>query len=82
MDIKFKYHEKGVYSIIYLDGSIVTSSEDRKIQLINFVSGALEHAEPVDRTFVISMVAYNKDSFAAGFPDGRVKTYKRVYIIN
>ncbi|CAD8074053.1 unnamed protein product [Paramecium primaurelia] len=77
MDIKFKYHEKGVYSIIYLDGSIVTSSEDRKIQLINFVSGALEHAEPVDRTFVISMVAYNKDQFAAGFPDGRVKTYKR-----
>lgn len=29
--MKFKYHEKGVYSIIYLDGSIVTSSEDRKI---------------------------------------------------
>ncbi|CAD8207719.1 unnamed protein product [Paramecium pentaurelia] len=77
MDIKFKHHEKGVYSIVYVDGSIVTASEDRKIQLVNFVSGALEHVEPVDRTFVISLVTYNKDVFAAGFPDGRVKTYKR-----
>ncbi|CAD8155673.1 unnamed protein product [Paramecium pentaurelia] len=77
MDIKFKHHEKGVYSILYVDGSIVTASEDRKIQLVNFVSSALEHVEPVDRTFVISLVTYNKDVFAAGFPDGRVKTYKR-----
>ncbi|CAD8196271.1 unnamed protein product [Paramecium octaurelia] len=77
MDIKFKYHEKGVYSIIYVDGSIVTASEDRKIHLVNFQSGAQEYIESVDRTFVISLVAYNKDSFAAGFPDGRVKIYKR-----
>ena len=48
------------------------------MHLVNFVSGVLEHVEPVDRTFVISLVAYSKDSFAAGFPDGRVKTYKRV----
>ncbi|CAD8120985.1 unnamed protein product [Paramecium sonneborni] len=77
MDIKFKHHEKGVYSIVYVDGSIVTASEDRKIHLVNFVSSALEHIEPVDRTFVIALVTYNKDVFAAGFPDGRVKTYKR-----
>lgn len=64
--------------MIYIDGSIVTASEDRKIQLVNFVSSALEHVEPVDRTFVNSLVAYSKDSFAAGFPDGRVKTYRRV----
>jgi hypothetical protein len=48
------------------------------MHLVNFVSGVLEHVEPVDRTFVISLVSYSKDSFAAGFPDGRVKTYKRV----
>ncbi|CAD8047709.1 unnamed protein product [Paramecium sonneborni] len=67
--------KKGVYSIIYLD--IVISSVDRKIQLVNFISGNLEHAKHVDRTFVISMIPYNIDSFAAGFPHGRVKTYKR-----
>ncbi|CAK61849.1 unnamed protein product (macronuclear) [Paramecium tetraurelia] len=77
MDIKFKYHEKGVYSIIYVDGSLVTASDDRKIHLVNFQSSAQEYIESVDRTFVISLVAYNKDSFAAGFPDGRVKIYKR-----
>ena len=63
---------------MYVDGSIVTASEDRKIHLVNFNSTALEHAEQVDRTFVIALVAYNKDGFAAGFPDGRVKTYKKV----
>lgn len=51
------------------------------MHLVNFVSGALEHVEPVDRTFVISIVSYTKDCFAAGFPDGRVKTYKRVNLI-
>lgn len=61
-----------------MDGSIVTASEDRKIQLVNFVTGTLEHIEPVDRTFVISIIPFTKDTFAAGFPDGRVKTYKRV----
>lgn len=51
------------------------------MHLVNYVSHALEHVEPVDRTFVISLIAYTKDSFAAGFPDGRVKTYKRVYLL-
>lgn len=40
---KFKYHDKGVYSIIYVDGSFVTSSEDRKVNLVNAQTGALEH---------------------------------------
>lgn len=61
----------------YLDGSLITASEDRKIHVVNYLTGVLEYSETVDRTFVISVYPYAKDQFAAGFPDGRVKTYKR-----
>lgn len=56
---------------------MVTCSDDRKIHVVNMKNGALENSETVDRTFVISLVRVSKDSFAGGFPDGRVKIWKK-----
>lgn len=75
----FRHHDKAVYDMITLDNNLymVTCSDDRKLNVVNLKTLALECSETVDRTFVISLAKFQKDSFAGGFPDGRVKIWKK-----
>ena len=60
--------------------TMVSSSDDRKVCITSIANGSLEISETVDRTFVIclSRLPKDKEGFAGGFPDGRIKLWKKV----
>jgi WD40 repeat protein len=74
------FHEKNVYAIVAIEGNttLVTASDDRRIHVVTLNTGQLETSETVDRTFVNSLTKYQKDCFIGGFPDGRIKMWKKV----
>lgn len=76
------FHDKSVHSIISIENNatLVSASDDRRIILTTVLNGLQEVSETVDKTFVNSLVKYQKDGFAGGFPDGRIKIWRKVII--
>jgi WD40 repeat protein len=72
---RLHFHERAITASVLLEGSLITTSEDRRINVVT--SGQLETQELVDRTFIVSLTKVGKDVIVSGFPDGRLKVWKK-----
>lgn len=76
--VAFQYNDGPITGFAQIEGmSLAVSSEDRKLQLVNLQNGSLEASEVVDKTYVSTLTKYLKDNIICGFPDGRLKVWRK-----
>lgn len=56
--LQFSHNDKPILDYALIDTSLVVSSENRKLSLVNLQTGALECQELVDRTYVSSIMKF------------------------